>query len=180
MLPPVLAPIVAQLFSQGLNLLGNAVLAKGQDVIEDKLGVKLDAKSPEDVLKLKELELDHEEFLVEAAQKKAELALEAVKVDNANTADARDMNKRIQESANASSFAKNAAYIIDFIIVIATLLLATLCFFKVVPQDNQQLVYMALGSLITMCGTILNFHRGTSASSHNKDVTITALSKESK
>jgi len=176
----IVAPIVAELFSKGLSALGNAVLAKGQDVIEEKLGVKLDTSTPEAILNLKKLEFEHEEFLIEAAQRKSELDLEAVRVDNANTADARNMNVKVQESSNASYLAKNAAYILDFTIVGATLLLATLCFFKVVPSANEQLVYMALGSLITMCGTILNFHRGTSSSSKSKDNVISELSGRTK
>jgi hypothetical protein len=34
-------PIVAALVQQGLGMLANAVMAKGQDVVEQKLGVKL-------------------------------------------------------------------------------------------------------------------------------------------
>lgn len=75
-------PIVATLISHGLGLLGNAVIAKGKDVIEDKLGINLESAlgTEEGRLKLKQLEFDHEEFLIEAAQKKAELDLEAEKV----------------------------------------------------------------------------------------------------
>jgi hypothetical protein len=67
-----------------LNLLGNAVLAKGQDVIEEKLGVKLEHAKPEE---LRRLEIDHEEFLVEAAIRKEELALEAEKAAQGNVTD---------------------------------------------------------------------------------------------
>lgn len=68
-------PIVATLISSGLSLLGNAVMAKGKSVVEEKLGVKLDemTSTPEGLLELKKLELDHEKFLVDAAGKTAEL-----------------------------------------------------------------------------------------------------------
>ena len=44
-----------------------------------------------------------------AAAKLQELELEYAKLDMANTANARDMNSKIQESANAAWIAQNAA-----------------------------------------------------------------------
>lgn len=67
-------PIVSTLLSQGLSLLGNAVLAKGQDVIEEKLGVSLEKASP---MELRQLELEHEEYLLEIGIKEKELELQA-------------------------------------------------------------------------------------------------------
>lgn len=174
-------PIVATLAANGLSLLANAVMAKGKEVVEEKLGVKLDEpKNQEDVLRLKQLEFDHEEFLIDAGLRQKEQELEELKIDNANTADARRMNSSIQGSEHSSTLAKNAAYYIDFIIIGMTLVLAWTTFFQTIPVANKELVYMALGSLLTMCGTILNFHRGTSHSSSKKDETIKALTGDSK
>lgn len=173
MIPLILAPILTELAKNGLNILAGAITAKGKDVIEEKLGVDIESAltSEEGIFKLKQLEVDHEEFLIEAAQKKAELDLE-------NTKSARDMNTRIQESQNASNLAKNAAYYLDFLIVVATLIMGYILFFVEIPEENMQLLYMAFGSLITMCGTILNFHRGTSNSSKEKDSVIKMLQEQ--
>jgi hypothetical protein len=103
-----------------------------------------------------------------AAAKLQELELEYAKLDMANTANARDMNSKIQESANAAWLAKNAAYVLDFAIVSATIIMTWIVFFKGVPVENKEIAYMAIGSLITMCGTVLNFHRGSSAGSKSK------------
>jgi hypothetical protein len=94
---------------------------------------------------------------------------------NANTDSARDMNAKVQESANASWLAKNTAYALDIGIVTATIFLAWFAFMKGVPEANKELVYMALGSLITMCGTVLNFHRGSSQGSKDKATEIQAM-----
>jgi hypothetical protein len=104
----------------------------------------------------------------QATAKLQELELEMAKLDMANTASARDMNSKIQESANAAWIAKNAAYILDFAIVSATIIMTWIVFFKGVPVENKEIAYMAIGSLITMCGTVLNFHRGSSAGSKSK------------
>ena len=113
----------------------------------------------------------------QAAQKLAEMELEYAKLDAANTADARNMNSKIQESANASWISKNAAYVLDFAIVTATITMTWIVFFKGVPAENKEIAYMAIGSLITMCGTVLNFHRGSSAGSKSKTEEIMKFQK---
>ena len=102
-----------------------------------------------------------------------------VELTNANTDSARDMNAKIQESAAASWLAKNTAYALDIGIVAATIFLAWFAFMKGVPDANKELVYMALGSLITMSGTVLNFHRGSSQGSRDKGTEMQKL-KEAK
>lgn len=133
--------------------------------IADKLGVKdeLDAV-------VGALQTDPE-----AAAKLKELDLKQFELHNANTDSARKMNAQIQDSDSASALAKNAAYIIDFVIVGATIFLSWFAFVKGVPEANKELVYMALGSLITMCGTVINFHRGSSQGSKDKANEIQAL-----
>ena len=98
-----------------------------------------------------------------------------VELANANTDSAREMNSKVQESATASTLAKNTAYVLDIAIVAATIFLAWFAFMKGVPEENKELVYMALGSLITMCGTVLNFHRGSSQGSKDKGDEINIL-----
>ena len=98
-----------------------------------------------------------------------------IELNNANTDSARDMNSKIQESPSAAWLAKNTAYILDIGIVSATIFLAWFAFIKGVPESNKELVYMALGSLITLCGTVLNFHRGSSQGSKDKGNEIQKL-----
>jgi hypothetical protein len=95
-----------------------------------------------------------------------------VELGNANTDSARDMNAKVQESPSASWLAKNTAYALDIGIVTATIFLAWFAFIKGVPEANKELVYMALGSLITMSGTVLNFHRGSSQGSKDKGLDL--------
>lgn len=180
MIPAILAPILTTLASNGLSILAGAITAKGKDVIEEKLGVKIpdDASklTPELVAQLKAKEMEHEEFLIGAQLEQAKIDLEYVKEDNRNTADARDMNARIQESDKADHIAKVAAYYLDFIIVLATIMLATFLFFIDTPKENKELLYTAFGSLITMCMTILNFHRGTSSGSRKNQEALRNVS----
>lgn len=77
-------PVVATLLSQGLSLIANAVISKGQQVVEKELGVKLDTASS---TTLRELEMKHEEFLLSAAVKKQEMDMEAEKAAQAAVSD---------------------------------------------------------------------------------------------
>lgn len=90
-------PFLLALLSQGLSLLGNAALAKGKDWVEEKTGVKLQPDMPpEDLVKLKQFELEHEEELQRIRVEEGKLDLEMEKLAAAN---ATDVNKTMQVEA---------------------------------------------------------------------------------
>jgi hypothetical protein len=103
-----------------------------------------------------------------AAEKLQELELEMAKLDMANTADARKMNSEIQSSTTASWLAKNIAYVIDVAIIAGALTMTFVVFIVGVPEQNKSMAFTALGSLWTLTGTVVNFHRGSSAGSKAK------------
>ena len=78
---PIIASLLGTLAENGLGLLSSAIQAKGKEVVENTLGVKIsDNPSPEDVSKLRQLQFDHEEKLLELGIEKAKLELEEMKV----------------------------------------------------------------------------------------------------
>lgn len=162
---PIIAGIISSLISGGLPKVAQAVVDNGVEYVESKLGIKLEpGMNQEKLQQISQEAIKHEEFCITQ--------------ENANTADARDMNEHIQESANASWLAKNTAYLIDFCIILATIILSAFAFFVGVPPDNKEIIYTALGSLFTLTGTTVNFHRGTSSSSRAKDNVISELQKK--
>jgi hypothetical protein len=71
---PIVASLLGTLAQNGLGLLSSAIQAKGKQVIEDKLGVKIsDDPGPEEVAKLRQLQYEHEERLLELGIQKAEI-----------------------------------------------------------------------------------------------------------
>lgn len=82
--------------------------------------------------------------------------------------DARNMNIEIQKAEAASKLSKVAAYYLDFIIVGATIALGLLLFFRAIPEGNKEIAYLMFGSLLTLCGTVVNFHRGSTQGSSKK------------
>jgi hypothetical protein len=71
---PIVASLLGTLAQNGLGLLSSAIQAKGKEVVEKTLGVKIsDDPSPEEVSKLRQLQYDHEERLLELGIEKAKL-----------------------------------------------------------------------------------------------------------
>lgn len=86
-----LTPLVKSLLENGMGLLGNAVLAKGKDYVEKKLGVELPPENqpipPEKLVELRALEFKHEEALQQLAVRRAELELEGEKAEHGAVTD---------------------------------------------------------------------------------------------
>ena len=77
---PIVASLLTTLAQNGLGLLSSAIQAKGKEVVENTLGVKIpDAPTSEDVAKLRQLQYDHEERLLELGVEKARLEQEELK-----------------------------------------------------------------------------------------------------
>ena len=77
---PIVASLLGTLAQNGLGLLSSAIQAKGKEVVEKTLGVKIsDDPSPEEVSKLRQLQYDHEERLLELGIEKARLEQEELK-----------------------------------------------------------------------------------------------------
>lgn len=156
MIPALIAPLL----SQGLGLLANAVMAKGKDWVEEKTGVMLDKPlSAEDTIRLKQFELEHEQELMK-------IRLEDKRIDLADVQSARDMNTRINESANSTWLAKNVAAILALLVVVVG--------FVLLGTTKDADVRTAVVGLMTL---VLGFYFGSTASSRAKDETINTLSK---
>lgn len=181
---PFLIPILSTLASNGLSTLVSAIQVKGQEFVEDKIGIKLPPTpselTPELISQLKIKEMEHEEILTKYAIESKNLELEQNKLEIDNTKDARNMNLGIQTSSEASFLAKNAAYIMDFLIIVSAYFLIGLLFFRDVPLNNKEILFTTLGLLLGHCGTVIGFHRGSSAASRSKDETIQNLHSKSR
>ena len=78
---PIVASLLGTLAQNGLGLLSSAIQAKGKEVVENTFGIKIpDSPTPEDVAKLRQLQYDHEERLIELGIMKAQAELEELKV----------------------------------------------------------------------------------------------------
>ena len=77
----IVASLLGTLAQNGLGLLSSAIQAKGKEVVENALGVKIsDNPSPEEISKLRQLQYDHEERLLELGIEKARVEQEELKI----------------------------------------------------------------------------------------------------
>src|SRR3989337_2875923 len=75
---PLLVPLLQTLAANGLSMLAGAIQAKGKEVIEDKLGVKIsDNPTSEELDIIRARSMEHEEFLINAQMEKAKVELAA-------------------------------------------------------------------------------------------------------
>jgi hypothetical protein len=103
---PIVASLLGSLAENGLTLLSSAIQAKGKEVVEKTLGVKIpDSPTPEDVSKLRQLQFDHEENLLALGIEKAKLELEEIKVlASAAQNDADNITDRWQSDMTSDSW----------------------------------------------------------------------------
>lgn len=156
-------PIVGALLSEGLNLLGNAVLAKGKEFVEEKTGLKLEQNmSEETVLKLKQYELENEVELQKLQLENNKLDVELYKIQTADTANARDRELKINESPNASWLSKNTSSLLALGFTLIFLALGFLSVFDVGVNYREapfNSVYNTMGQIIML---IVGYYWGSS------------------
>ncbi len=158
----------------GTGFLKNLISGKGSDIIESVGGVidgLSQSKEEKDAAKLevsKEINR-HVETLVSESNKELQMYLSDV-------ANSREMNTKIQESDKASWLSKNIAYMIDVLLILSFITMLIMIFNRVVPESNKELVYTGFGLLGGYVGTVINFHRGTSKGSENKQKQLDKLS----
>lgn len=164
---PVLAALVTSLVSNGLNILGSAVIAKGKEAIEDKLDIKLPEDgnlSSEQLSILKEKELEHEQWLTEQSVKLDEIYLR-------DRQDARDMQK--SALAQQDMFSKRFIYYFSIFWSLSAVLYIGFITFGTVPEQSVRFADTILGFILgTVIAAIINFFYGSSRSSQKKDDVI--------
>jgi len=103
---PIVASLLGTLAQNGLGLLSSAIQAKGKEVVEQTLGVKIsDNPSPEEVSKLRQLEHEHEERLLELGIEKAKLEMAELELlAKAAQSDAENITDRWKADMSSDSW----------------------------------------------------------------------------
>lgn len=103
---PIVASLLGTLAQNGLGLLSSAIQAKGKQVVEDALGVKIsDSPTDAEVSKLRQLQYDHEERLLELGIEKARLEQEELKaLLAAKVAEESNVSRRWEADMNSDSW----------------------------------------------------------------------------
>ncbi len=178
-----MAPLVAALFKFGFPLLAQAVTSKGKEWVEEKTGVQLPdlaTEPPPDVLlKLKQLEFDNQELLINAGLEEKRLQFETYKVDAQDRDSARRREAELAASPNAPHIGKVATPILAaFTVVGFFAVLGALIYIAAnnveLAQGLREILYIMFGALTTQVGQVYNYYFGSSAGSMQKTVQLGA------
>ena len=170
-IPALLAPLL----QQGLGLIGNAVMAKGKEWVEEKAGVKLDQPlSAEDVNKLRQFEMEHQEELLRLRIEEKKVGIEELQAYMADTKDARNM--QIQALKSDDPFVRRFIYYFAIFWSLASAAYIGFITFGEIPEKNVRFADTILGFVLgTLIATIVQFFYGSSKGSQDKTA---ALAKE--
>ena len=151
-----------KLVLQGVEKLTGIDLSKEELTAEDKQKI-MDSQ-------IEIMKIDFEKLKLETEAK-----LEDKRLDIQNTNNAQVMNTQIQASEFSSKLAKNTAYIIDLVLVLSLVVLVFCLFIFKLPIENKELAYTMFGSFLMYVGTVINFHRGSSKGSNEKQELINQI-----
>lgn len=156
---PLLAPILSQLAGSGLQKVADAVMDKGIDAVEEKLGVKLtpNADGVLDPSRLAEVEaaaMKHKEFMAE--------------LDHKDRESARENRLAILTNKDIPWWEKAVMPFLAVFTVVATfVLVGILCFVNIV-ESQERIVIFVLGFVTAVAGQVLSFYFGSSQGSKEK------------
>ena len=169
MIPALIAPLL----SQGLSLIGNAVMAKGKEWVEERTGVKIEPNmSDKDILTLRQYEMDHEEELLRLRIEDNKLDLETFREEVKDRDSARDRDVEFIKRGMTNNRA-------NFMFFLAVFMVGLLVW--IVWQDQSINEYvkgiftLVLGRFLGYLDNIYSFEFGTTRGSKEKDETIKQL-----
>lgn len=168
-IPALLAPLL----SQGLSLIGNAVMAKGKDWVEEKTGVKLDGPlSDADATKLRQYEMDHEEELLRLRIEDNRIDLESFREEVKDRGSARERDVEFIKRGMVN----NRANVMFFLAVVMVGLLVWIVWKdQNINEYVKGIFTLVLGRFLGYLDNIYSFEFGTTRGSKEKDETIKQL-----
>ena len=171
MIPAALLPILGPLLQNGLGLVANAVVAKGKQYVEQKLGVELKPDmSPEDMAKVQIAAMEHEEELMRLRLEADKLDLAELELRLKDVDSARDRETAIATSKDAPLLNKVITPILALGIVTLTFFLFAIVMFDETPVDasRKDILIYVLGVLSAIATQIVSYYFGSSQGSKEK------------
>ena len=171
-----MAPLLASLVAQGLNLVGNAVMVKGKEWIQEKTGVDVNSTmlTEADYLKLKQFEMDHQEELLRIQQDDDRISVELQKAFLQDTQSVRTL--QVAALNQNDVFSKRFVYYYATYWSVAACIYIGFITFGNIPEANIRFADTILGFILgTVIAQIANFFFGSSSSSQSKDRLIKSV-----
>ena len=171
MIPAAIQAILTPLLGNGLNLVANAVMAKGKDYVEKKLGVELKPDmSSEDLAKVQIAQMEHEEELLRLRIEEDKLDLAELELRLKDTDSAREREVQISTSDKAPLLNKIVTPVLALSILLLTFVLFGVVMFDDTPVEasRKDILIYVLGVLSAIASQIVSYYFGSSQSSKDK------------
>ena len=171
MIPAAIQAILTPLLGNGLNLVANAVMAKGKDYVEKKFGVELKPDmSSEDLAKIQIAQMEHEEELLKLRLEEDKLDLAELQARLKDTNDAREREVQIANSDKAPLINKIVTPVLALSILLLTFVLFGVVMFDDTPVEasRKDILIYVLGVLSAIASQIVSYYFGSSQSSKDK------------
>lgn len=170
-IPAALGAILTPLLGNGLSLVANAVMAKGKEYVEKKLGVELKPDmTPDEIIRLKTAEMELEEELLRLRVEENKLDLAELEARLKDVDSARDREVAIATSDKAPLINKVITPVLALSILLLTFILFGVVMFDNSPVDSTRkdiLIYV-LGVLSAISTQIVSYYFGSSQGSKDK------------
>ena len=179
-IPAVLAAILKPLLGNGLNLVGNAVLAKGKDWVEKKLGVELKPDmTADEIIRLKHAEMEHEEELLKLKLESDKLGLQQLDMYLEDVDSARNRETTIATSKDAPILNKIVTPVLAITIIALTFVLFGIVMFDSSPVEasRKDILIYVLGALTAIATQVIAYYFGSSVGSKEKSEELKRLIK---
>ena len=171
MIPAGLVSILTPLLGNGLNLVANAVMAKGKTYVEKTLGVELkNEMSPEDLARVQIAQMEHEEELMRLRIEDDKLDLAELQMLLKDTNDARQREVQIANSDKAPLLNKIVTPVLALSILLLTFVLFGVVMFNDTPVEasRKDILIYVLGVLSAIASQIVSYYFGSSQGSKDK------------
>jgi len=165
MILPLLAPLFATLAANGLGIVADAVTKKGQEFVEDKLGIDLSQQpDPEVIARWKDAAQQHEKDLIAMVF--------------ADRSDARAREVALATSQNAPLINKIVTPALALGVITLSFALFTILIFVDVKMEAKDILIYILGVLSAAVTQILSYYFGSSQGSKDKAASLELLGKK--
>ena len=171
MIPAALQAILTPLLGNGLNLVANAVMAKGKDYVEKKLGVELKPDmTADEIIRLKTAEMEHEEELLRLKIEENKLDLAELDMRLKDVDSARDRETAIATSKDAPLLNKIVTPVLALGVIGLTFALFAIVMFDNNPVEasRKDILIYVLGVLSAIATQIVSYYFGSSQGSKDK------------
>jgi hypothetical protein len=170
-IPAALQAILTPLLGNGLNLVANAVMAKGKDYVEKKLGVELKPDmTADEIIRLKTAEMEHEEELLRLKIEENKLDLAELDMRLKDVDSARDREVSIATSKDAPLLNKIVTPVLALGVIGLTFALFAIVMFDNNPVEasRKDILIYVLGVLSAIATQIVSYYFGSSQGSKDK------------